>query len=148
MWSSCMWMQPTLKYIHVISQTTNWYTLLSLYFVGPITFVMLYHRIWECWLILIWFLSSIAKGHTYLSICCSQYYKHDFTIISSAGDLSAIYVVADFVKHLQNILHWIFQHKYFHQKYTMSGTKRSLKNQISSHPSFLKHEIHDRIGWG
>ena len=34
----------------------------------------------------------------YLSICRSQYYRHDFAIISSVGGLSAIYVVADFVK--------------------------------------------------
>jgi hypothetical protein len=53
----------------------------------------------------------------YLSIYHSQYYKHDFAIILSVGGLSAIYVVADFVKYLENILHWIFQHKYFHRKY-------------------------------
>jgi hypothetical protein len=83
-----------------------------------------------------------------LSICCSQYYRHDFAIISSVGGLSAIYVVADFVKYLENIVHWIIQHKYFHKKYARSGTKRSFKIQISSCPNFQRHEESDRIGGG
>jgi len=62
----------------------------------------------------------------------SQYYKHDFAIISSAGGLSAIYVVADFAE----ILHWIFQHKYFHKNYARSGTKMASKSKSAVVPTF------------
>jgi hypothetical protein len=63
----------------------------------------------------------------HLSLCRSQYYKHDFAIISPAGGLSTNHVVADFVKYSEHIFHWIFLHKYFHKKYARFGEKRSFK---------------------
>ena len=84
----------------------------------------------------------------HLSLCRSQYYKHDFAIISSAGGLSTNYVVADFVKYSEHIFHWIFLHKYFHKKYARSGEKRSFEIQTSNCLNSLKYKIPDRIGGG
>jgi hypothetical protein len=84
----------------------------------------------------------------HLSLCHSQYYKHDFAIISSAGGLSTNYVVADFVKYSEHIFHWIFLHKHFHKKYARSGAKRSFKTQTSNCFNSLKYKIPDRIGGG
>ena len=84
----------------------------------------------------------------YLSICRSQYYKHDFAIISSVTGLSTKYIVTDFVKYSENILHCIFQHKYFYKMDAKYGAKRSFKIPISNRLNFVKYEVSDRIGGG
>jgi len=84
----------------------------------------------------------------YLSICRSHYYKHDFAIISSVTGLSTKYIVTDFVKYSENILHCIFQHKYFYKMDAKYGAKRSFKIPISNRLNFVKYEVPDRIGGG
>jgi hypothetical protein len=44
-------------------------------------------------------------------MCQSQYRKHDFAIMSSVSDFQANYTVVGFVKYLENIIQWAFQHK-------------------------------------
>jgi hypothetical protein len=68
----------------------------------------------------------------YLSICCSHYCKYDFATIPSVTGLSTKYIVADFVKYSENILHWIFQHKYFYKMDAKYSAKRSFKIPISN----------------
>jgi hypothetical protein len=85
-------------------------------------------------------------NRAYLSICLSQYHKHDFAIISSVTGLSTKYIVADFVKYSENILHWIFQHKYFYKMDAKYSAKRSLKIPISNSLNSKKYEAPDRIG--
>ena len=47
----------------------------------------------------------------HLTMCQSQYRKHDFAIMSSVSDFQANYTVVGFVKYLENIIQWAFQHK-------------------------------------
>jgi len=61
--------------------------------------------------ILIWLLNNIVKEHIWLCVR-SQYYKHDFAILSSTYDLWANYAVVGFVKYFENIIRRILQHKY------------------------------------
>ena len=84
----------------------------------------------------------------YLIICRSQYLKHDFAIISSVTGVSTKYIVADIVKYSENILHWIFQHRYFNKMNARYSAKRSFKIPISNSLNSVKYEVPDRIGGG
>jgi hypothetical protein len=51
----------------------------------------------------------------YLTMCRSQYHKHDFTIMSSASNLQTNYTVVSFVKYLENIIQWTFKLKHIYK---------------------------------
>jgi hypothetical protein len=81
-----------------------------------------------------------------LTICQSLYYKHDFSIILSATDLSPNYFVQGFVKYLDNFLHLIFQYKYFYERYTRFGAKYSSKIKISHCFKSSECRVPNKIG--
>jgi hypothetical protein len=83
-----------------------------------------------------------------LNIFRSQYYKHDFAILPSAGGLSTNYVVAGFVKYSENIVCFLFQQQYFYKVCAKFNAKKSFKIQNSNCLNSLKHELPDRIGGG
>ena len=83
-----------------------------------------------------------------LTICQSLYYKHDFSIILSATDLSPNYFVQSFMKYFDKFLHFIFWYKCFHKRYTRSGAKDSSKIKNKHCFKSSEYRVPDKIGGG
>ena len=81
-----------------------------------------------------------------MTICQSQYYKHDFAIISSFYDCWTNYAVVGFVKYFENSIHWILQHKYIHKISVRYKIKE--KSQINNSFGFSEHNVSSKIGGG
>ena len=82
----------------------------------------------------------------YLSTYQSQFYKHDFAVISSAFDLQTNYAIVGFVKYLENIIHWILQHKYIYKISVKSSAKDKIK--IKNYLESPEHNVSGKIGGG
>jgi hypothetical protein len=81
----------------------------------------------------------------YLAMCRSQYYKHDFAVISSVLGISTNYVAVSYVKYLENIIHCILQHKYLYRISVWSSAKKDSKNDHFKH---LEQNSSSKIGGG
>jgi hypothetical protein len=82
----------------------------------------------------------------HLTMCRSQYRKHDFTIMSSASNLQANYTVVSFVKYLENIFQWTFQLK----DISKISVRYSAKEKIQTNNCFecLEQNVPSKIGGG
>jgi hypothetical protein len=82
----------------------------------------------------------------HFTVCWSQYYKHDFTIISSVYDHCTNYAVVGFAKYFENSIQWILQHKYIYKisvRYRVGN-----KIEINNFSGFREHNVSDKIGGG
>ena len=84
----------------------------------------------------------------YLTMCRSQYYKHDFAVVSSAITFSTNIVAAAFVKYADNILCQIFRYKYIYTLFAKSGSKGYSTNHIHSDFIFTEDSVPNKIGGG
>ena len=82
----------------------------------------------------------------YLSTYQSQFYKHDFAVISSAFDLQTNYAIVGFVKYFENIIHWILQHKYIYKISVKSSPKDKI--EIKNYLESPEHNVSGKIGGG
>ena len=83
----------------------------------------------------------------HLTMCQSHFYKHDFAVISSGPGPSINYVVINYMKYLENIICWIFLHKYLYRISRFSA-KEDSKNQIISCFEPPEHNPSSKIGGG
>ena len=84
----------------------------------------------------------------HLAICRSQFYKHDFAVISSAPGPSTNYVVVSCIKYLEKNIHWILQQKYLYKISTWFSAKEDSKNQINNCFKHPKCNPPSKIGGG
>jgi hypothetical protein len=82
----------------------------------------------------------------HFTVCRSQYYKHDFAIISSVYDHSTNYAVVGFVKYFENSIQWILQHKYIYKRSVRYKVKDKI--QINNSFGFQEHNVSSKIGGG
>jgi hypothetical protein len=82
----------------------------------------------------------------YLTMCRSQYHKHDFAIMSSFYDLQTNYAVVDFVKYFENIIQWTFQHKHIYKIPVRFNAKGKI--QINNGFEFSEQVVSNKIGGG
>ena len=81
-----------------------------------------------------------------LTICQSQYYKHDFAVISSVSDLCINYTVVGFVKYLEIIIQWTITHKHIYKISVWYSAKT--KNKINNCFEFSEQKVSSKIGGG
>ena len=82
----------------------------------------------------------------HLTMCQSQYRKHDFAIMSSVSDFQVNYTVVGFVKYLENIIQWAFRHKNI---YKISVRYRAMgKFQTNNFFEFSEQNVSRKIGGG
>src|SRR6267154_5932840 len=79
-------------------------------------------------------------------MCQSQYYKHDFAVISSTYDICANYAVVGFVKYFENIIRRILQHKYVYKISVRYCAKDKI--QINNSFEFTEYSVSSKIGGG
>ena len=82
----------------------------------------------------------------YLTMCRSQYYKHDFAVVSSATTFSTNIVAAEFVKYVDNILCQIFRYKYIYTLFAKSGSKATVQT-ISTVISYSLKTVYLTKNW-
>jgi hypothetical protein len=61
--------------------------------------------------------------NAYLTICQSQYYKHDFAVILSGLNVTTNIVAANFVRYSENMFCKLFWHKYNHDTFGLANSK-------------------------
>jgi len=84
----------------------------------------------------------------HFTMCRSQFYKHDFAVISSSPGPSANYLAVSFVKYLESIICQIIQHKYLHKMSIWSSAKEDSKSQITNCFEPPEHDPSGKIGGG
>jgi hypothetical protein len=84
----------------------------------------------------------------YFTMCRSQFYKHDFAVISSSPGPSANYLAVSFVKYLEIIICQIIQHKYLCKMSIWSSAKEDCKSQITNCFEPPEHNPSGKIGGG
>ena len=84
----------------------------------------------------------------HLAICRSQFYKHDFAVISSAPGPSTNYVAVSCIKYLEKNIYQILQQKYLWKITTWFSAKEDSKNQINNCFKSQKHNLPSKIGGG
>jgi len=84
----------------------------------------------------------------HLTICRSQFYKHDFAVMSSGPGPSINYVVINYTKYLKNIICWMLQHKYLYKISIWFNAKEHSKNQITDCFKPPEHNPSSKIGGG
>ena len=82
----------------------------------------------------------------HLTMCQSQYYKHDFAIMSSASDVQINYTVVSFVKYLENIIQCTFQLKHIYKISVRYSTKDKIRTNNSF--DFSEQNVTRKIGGG
>ena len=84
----------------------------------------------------------------YLTMCQSQYYKHDFAVVSTALSFSTNIVIVGFVKYAENILCLLFRHKYISSMFVDPSFKGNFKSQIHNDFTFTENNVPNKIGGG
>jgi len=84
----------------------------------------------------------------YLTMCRSQYYKHDFSVVLCTLTLPTNTVAANLVKYAENIIFQIFRHKYIYPVSVLSGSKGYSSNQTKNKFIFTKNSVPNKIGGG
>src|SRR6266436_4843347 len=82
------------------------------------------------------------------TLCQSQFYKHDFAVISSSPGPSANYLAVSSVKYLESIICQIIQHKYICKMSIWSGAKEDSKSQFRNCINYSEHNPSGKIGGG
>jgi hypothetical protein len=85
---------------------------------------------------------------TYLAMCQTLYYKHDFAVTSSGLTFSTNIVTVGFVKYVENILCLVFKHKYTCMMFVNPSHKNSFEKQIHNASTISKDKVPNKIGGG
>jgi hypothetical protein len=92
--------------------------------------------------------------NAYLTICQSQYYKHDFAVILSGLNVTTNIVAANFVRYSENMFCKLFWHKYNHATFGLVNSKSIPNSKSNSNDkshncfTFLEINSHRKIGGG
>jgi len=85
---------------------------------------------------------------TYLIMCRSLHYKHNFVVILSALTFSTNLVTVGFVKYVENILRLVFKCKYTYMMVVTPSYKYNFKNLNHNAFTFSTDSIPHKIGGG
>jgi hypothetical protein len=86
----------------------------------------------------------------HLTMCQSQYYKHNFAVLLSTPVFTTNIIVPEFVKYAENIICCIFWHKNIYSAFFRSSSKGYSINQFHNNFTIPENNVPilNRIGGG